>query len=121
MPPWIGSSKSLHQFPELHGRHATCLVFFARPHSSLVIGVRGPSPKENKYFRCEVCTRLQLPVEWTVTAEFSVDVAGKERVRVADPPAGVLVECSAVGFLDAEGMRSYTEGDVRLREILENL
>jgi hypothetical protein len=121
MPQWIGCTREPLRLPELQGRIALVLVYYGRPHSSLVIGVRGREIEDCQYFRCEVCTRMSLPTQWVVSSELLVEVRNRKEARLVDESAGVLIECGAIALLDIDDARHFAGRNTQLRRIIENL
>lgn len=121
MPQWIGTKKEPQRFPSLQGRTALPLVYYGRPHQSLVIGVQGANIGECQYLRCEVCSRISLPAQWVISSELCVEVRNRDEARLIDMAARVLVECRAIALLNIEEARRFAGADRELQEIIENI
>lgn len=118
---WIGPKSTPVRRPELAGRRAVFLTFMSRPHGTLIIGFEERTPGTKEFARCEMCRRVQAPASWNCSDQVAVVSSAADLVELVDPPEGVSIQCTAVGFLSEEDALAFAGSDAYLQSIIREL
>ncbi|MEQ8786400.1 MAG: hypothetical protein RIC55_08875 [Pirellulaceae bacterium] len=106
-------------FRPFSGRRAELLTYYKSPHSTAIVGVRGPTRAEDEFIFLYGCRRLQAPVNWTV-GELTAARREVDFVTLRDAAAQVLVDFNAGRLFSRNDALAFVRGDAVLTQMLED-
>lgn len=119
-PRWIGSySDDPGMFLRLADREAVVLAYFASPHRTAIIAIRGESRDADAFVVLHGCKRIVAPISWIVRC-LDVRREDSDTMVLSDRDCGVEVHFYAGRLFSRKDVTAYFAESTCVRPLIDD-
>ncbi len=111
---WIDSDEDdPNTLNKLQGCSALVLTYFAWPHRTLILGLKGGTPDDVFFMVLFSCRQMEMPADWTVSA-FQLERVDFQKNKLSDTKAGVRIHFGVGRLFERAEAKHYFRGNPEL-------